>query len=696
MSALKNLAFHNPGILSDEDFLAGFVARQKHAQRLLARLKEIALDGLATHHLILGQRGMGKTSMLRRLAFGVREDPDLASRFIPLSFREEQYNVNSLRVLWLNCLDALGDWYEKHGQTDKASELDRKIAILSDDNPQKDSDGQAALDLFHSLCKAEGKRPLLLLDNVDLILNGLGKEQDWSFRRELQKPGGIAVVGAAVAYLESSTDPKAAFYDFFQVTVLSPLSREELFSCLNHLAEQRGDAGKRVQQLLAQDAARICALYDLTGGNPRTLTLLYALLELDHEDDVMGDLERLLDQVTVLYKARVEDQSPQARVVLDALALHWNPATAAELGKATGLETNAVSAQLDRLQKNGIIEKVSVSTTVRAAYQLCERFFNIWYLMRHAPRRTRNRLRWLTEFLRSLYTPPQLETHARNLLERPPCNGDYLLALSDAVADESLRHTLCRQGCKALGMKEEEWPDMTAGEMRESGAQYGVALSDALDKALQYQKQGNFIEAENAYRKAIEIDPKMAWLWNNLGNLLQDYGRDSKEAEDAYRKAIELAPENAYPIGNLAYLLLRQPQREETESVYNQALAKLPAPGAALLRAYRALAFDNFGEAVQALGDALGSNSPELVSNYYDDLLRVLQFIKTKHYGDRLLQWFDDNGYRDRFWPVYAAFDAYLHGEERLKDINPEVRTAAKRIYDGLARLGNARNRVTS
>ena len=111
MGKLLNLAVYNPAILDDADFLAGFVARWDLAASLLARLGEITPRNQARHHLILGQRGMGKTSLLRRLALGVREDA--APPLLPLTFREEQYNVHNLHTFWLNCLDALGDYFEK-------------------------------------------------------------------------------------------------------------------------------------------------------------------------------------------------------------------------------------------------------------------------------------------------------------------------------------------------------------------------------------------------------------------------------------------------------------------------------------------------------------------------------------------------------------------------------------------------------
>ncbi len=157
-----------------------------------------------------------------------------------------------------------------------------------------DVEGSAALDVFKRWAKREGPRPLLLLDNIDFILDGL-ETQHWSLRRVMQEAGGIIVVGASAAYLEATADPKGAFYDFFQVTVLEKLGQDELIACLRRLAQARGEEGRKVLNVLNRDPGRIRALHDLTGGNPRTLVLLYLLLELDAEGDVFSDPERLLN-----------------------------------------------------------------------------------------------------------------------------------------------------------------------------------------------------------------------------------------------------------------------------------------------------------------------------------------------------------------------------------------------------------------
>lgn len=790
MSNLMNLAVYNPAILTDADFLTSFVARNDLAEGLLNRLHEITPGNLAKHHLVLGQRGMGKTSLLRRLALGVRDNPELAAVLLPLSFREEQYNVHNLHTFWCNCLDALGDWFEKNGQTDKADEVDQDLAVLT--RGEIDPEGAAALDVFRRRAKREGKRPLLLLDNIDLILSGLDG-QDWSLRRVLQEAGGIVVVGATAGYLETTNDPQAAFYDFFQVTVLERLSQDELLACLRQLAQARGEQGNKVRDVIDRDPGRIRTLYDLTGGNPRTLVLLYLLLELDSGGDVLSDLERLLDQVTVLYKARVEDLAPQARVVLDALALNWNPATAADLAAASGLETPAVSAQLDRLFKAGIVEKVSISTSVRAAFQLGERFFNIWYLMRHGPRRQRTRLRWLTGFLKGFYSPQQLRQRAKDLLQHlgrdDLAHCDYCLALGEAVGDAGLRNLLgqtARQGMERyaaangkrledytdssdlptpktakdwfsmgwwlhveLGRYEEAeiayrhaidldpkgaWPWNNMGNLlqdhlsryKEAEAAYRHAIEldpknawtwDGLGRLL-LNHLGRHEESEAAFRHAIELDPKNAWIWSRLGNLLKDYLGRYEEAEVAYRHAIELDPERASfwcqlgyvalyyleklddaekayqtalnlepgdlaATSNLLALHLMQPEKQ-AEAEFEPVVSRHPPHGAGLLRAIRALARSNFGEATDALKLVLENDHPDVFDVYQGFFILVLRLAASHGYGEKLLAWLDEQGLSDRYWPLRVAFDAYLHGEARLMDVNPEVRGAARRIFEWL------------
>src|ERR1019366_3880913 len=77
--------------------------------------------------LIIGQRGLGKTTLLRRLAFAVEDDPALAAAWMPLVFPEEQYNVAGLGDFWLNCVDALSDALDRTSDRAASQALDARV-----------------------------------------------------------------------------------------------------------------------------------------------------------------------------------------------------------------------------------------------------------------------------------------------------------------------------------------------------------------------------------------------------------------------------------------------------------------------------------------------------------------------------------------------------------------------------------------
>jgi hypothetical protein len=88
--------------------------------------------------------------------------------------------------------------------------------------------------------------------------------------------------------------------------------------------------------------------------------------------------------------------------------------TAAALGLATGLDTPAVSSQLTRLEKSGYVEAVALSSRGkgRSGYQVSERFFNIWYLMRNGSRRVGQRIGFLIQFMQASLNPDERQALA--------------------------------------------------------------------------------------------------------------------------------------------------------------------------------------------------------------------------------------------------------------------------------------------
>lgn len=783
------LTVYNPGSLSDEDFLRGYVARQGVAEQLTQRLRETAKGRARKHFFIVGQRGMGKTSLLRKLALAVGADEELSKAVIPLTFREEQYNVHSFHVFWANCLDALGDWFDSNGDHEKAERLDREAGALS-----SKSDPQS---LFQKWIKAEGRRPLLLLDNIDLIFAGLKKEPD-HLEKFIPSAGGTIIVGASATPVDAICESTGELHNFFDVVKLDRLSKEELIACLRSLALSRGEDGDKVLRVLATASGRVKTLHDLTGGNPRTLTMLYMLLETDEHGDVFGDLERLLDQATVLYKARVEDLPPQSRVVLDAVALAWDPVLASTVASTTLLDVQTVSSQLDRLQKEGIVERVSVSTTTKAAYQVSERFFNIWYLMRHGARRQRTRLKWLTVFLRSFYSSAQLIERAKSLVNSQGDvgiklgvdTGHYLLALGDAIDDDGWRSILTSQArdeferyAESLGLKLNDIVDPTDVPLPADAAEW-IRHGNLLRQHLRRPK-----DAEQAFLKAISLEPRNWAAWFNLGStrlgdlanalgaveafrqaislnkkhlptqyLLGDalhmagemdaakaafracfainpkfylaaialgdiyteegdvraaaaqydqVGRlapksdrealnasayfvayileDFERALKLYRRLHDLDPIDYVADSNIAFLEMMTGTRDPRTPLPDSLVSRHSAGGQAIFGTVQALRSGDRSSALAHIAKIFADENEQVFELYKGFILVLFRKAKYEGWADLLLRILDETGAADKNWPLRAGYDAYVHGAERLLDVNPEVRASAQKILSLLS-----------
>jgi tetratricopeptide (TPR) repeat protein len=493
------LSIYTQDRLSDRAFVDNFVARLDLLEHLLNNLRN-HIDGKHDeHHLIIGQRGMGKSTLLRRVAIGIISDGGLSRHLAPLRFREEQYNVTSLDAFWRNCGEALAEWCEAHDYPQLAEHLD---AVIDGEDWLND---EKALTGLLSVCTELRRRPVLLVDNIDLIINALRSSEQWSLRRALQMQGGPVVIGAATHFLDQSGSREAPFYEFFLPHMLDPLSERELLHCMNALADSRKEAGTPVKEILAREPERLRTLYALTGGNPRVLALIYQLLERSESDTIFADLEGLLDQVTPFYKARVEEyQSGQQRAVIDAIALNWDPITSHNLSDATNIEVTTISSHLNRLKRDGFVQEVSTSGA-RSGYQIAERFLNIWYLMRHGTRRTRQKLRWLTIFLSKLYSAEELRKMASKARgDLSPCawNAEYreaVIAAYEEIENAASGNSVSGLDTSHVGLKilVEEQGTSRHDVSPASSAIFErlSAASKSFDSAIDMMERGEFRDA---------------------------------------------------------------------------------------------------------------------------------------------------------------------------------------------------------
>jgi tetratricopeptide (TPR) repeat protein len=600
---LTKIGFFNPGRLSDEEIEQFFITRIPFFEYLFEKIASERPKSIPQHYLVIGQRGMGKTSLLMRIATELRKAP-YNKKFIALSFPEEQYNVDRLSKFWLNCLDALADALDKENNKTELELLDAEIATIT---KQNDVEAKTIYELFCKWTAKIKRRPVLLVDNLNLIFAKITIEEQHQLRGTLISNDAPILVGASASTIEETVDYGAPFYDAFQISYLKKLSFEESLEVLLNLAKITGN--ENFENNVYKQRGRLEALYDLTGGTPRTLAILFPLVQDGFSEKIQTDLDALLDVITPLYKARFEELAPQLQVVMDAVALNWDPINLDQLRTATQLPNSILSPQLKRLTEVGWLQKLDAYKAKGGAYELSERFFNVWYLMRRSSRRQKRELYCLTKFLESFYGA-DLHDIAKN---RITCKSESInhialdLALADAVKDKDIANQLRSKSFEAILdlsqnneniMNDFNVPQSLVenkiSELYKTGFNYfsqnkNLDAIDIFKKVLRIQKTDanawinlaiiyrdglfEFDKAETSFLAALEMDSNNAPLWNSFGLLLKTNLKKNKEAEVAFKRAVKIDSKCVAAWNNLANLYYEDNRElENAESAYKISL----------------------------------------------------------------------------------------------------------------------------
>ena len=575
---LSQIGLYNPQRVSDSVSEALFVVRKKQLKILLDSICHEKSNSIPQHHLVIAQRGMGKTTLLKRIEVELRKE-EWNKMFIPLLLPEEQYNVKNLAEFWLNCIDVLADVMDREKNTMQAKAIDERVLRLME---IRDS-ATLSLEAYEYLTEISaelGRRPVLLIDNLNLIFDRLHIDEQHVLRSLMMKNKAPIIIGGSTTYMEGTTNYGAPFYDAFRMHYLERLKVEELIDILINLSHLIGNV--EIIPTIQAHTPRIKALHQLTGGNPRTAVMLFRLIVKGFSKDINDDLEALLDEATPIYKARFEELPEQMQIIVDTIALHWDPITLEQLRESTRYENGQLSPQLKRLSDMGWIEKPETSQRKGGAYEMSERFFNIWFLMRRSSRRQKKGVYCLSKFLEAYYGEELNEVAKYCLTSNFTASQHVMngLALAKAVKDQAIKEQLCEKSRECLFTLSKQNPAILeqfetsdvfsessiSNLLKEFRREFEHENYDAVDlllselitqvgdtstKADLYYFKGsanvltsnhsNYSKAEKDLRTAIELDSTKADYYSSLGSALRQLGRID-EAEATYIKAIELNP----------------------------------------------------------------------------------------------------------------------------------------------------------
>ena len=540
---------YNPAQLTPDELKASFVARKETLADMIRLLREQECGRPCQHLMLIGPRGMGKTTLGLRFLHAVGESPDLAENWQPVPFYEESYNVSDLADFWLAALRHLTR------ATEDLRWEDRADALAKD---ERDTERLAAYALaaLMDFCQASGKRLILFVENLDAIFEQLRYEREvHALRATLIECPNILLVGSANAVFEAIRGHGEPFYEFFRLFILEGLEQEETLQILEALAGREDKP--EIAETLRRERGRLETLRRLTGGNPRLLVLACRLLIESPLGSAFEDLERLIDEQTPYFKARIEELPVQARKIFHSLAEGWKPMLAREVADAAKLNSSHASAQLKQLVEKGYAREIRLRGAKRTRYEVSDRFYNIYYLLRFS-RAGRDRLERFVAFLHDLFGPsgmrmmyPAALAALRADDSRAGEASDWLAILAGYVAgdmDFKGREDWRREALDLA--KNIVGPNApVVGKIQGVFASQDQAmLEHFVENIPSLIKAGRATDLEAALRKATEVDPDNPLTWLMLGFVLEG-DRRFEEAIPAFDRVLEYVSQDDSPYG---------------------------------------------------------------------------------------------------------------------------------------------------
>ena len=638
METLKGL--YHADKLDEQSFVESFTIRIKEFRLIIENLLQQKGKPLQ-HFLITGKRGMGKSTLLRRIQIEAYKPP-LSEKLLVVRLGAEQYRLSRLFKLWEMVIEQLGndepDLLKQKKELEKSRQYEDNLVFIVNDH------------LIRT-----GKTLLLLIDNFDQFIEKI-PSKDQHVLREVLIQFPIQIIGNTVFYNEHFRSYNHPFFDFFKPIHLSNLDKDEAESFIRRRGTSEGI--EDFDTIFKHQKGKINALRILSGGVPRTLLILLSIVSKRNTGDAVDYLHEMIEQVTPLYQDRMKALSAQQQEIMHNLSMKWDKTPVKELAAEMRIPSKSVSAQLLQLEKSGYVKKVDVPGR-NHYYEIDERFFNIWLLMSEAAPYDTKRVIWLTKWLDAFYNSDELKGFARfcqnELRQIKPGNRFLIIqALSESEKLEiEYKKKLVYSLLDDLKDKISEvkvWADSYNKKITEKeislekeitklidvenyeGALNNLNLLEKINegsalggKGYMYLKERNIDKAEEYYLMAVNRGNTHAMF--NLGSLYVKEKKDIARAEKYY----QMAAENGH-VSAMVYLgLLYRYEKKDianAEKYYLMAVEKGDPDAMNDLGNLYLYEKDDIGEAEKYYRMAVEKNHPEAMAslaNLYFEINNINQ-----------------------------------------------------------------------
>ncbi len=365
-----------------------FVGRTLEITRFLQYFKNTK-DGNPHHLAILGERGIGKTSLLRYLEWQAKKQKALVVR-IALDPA-----TNSIEYLVAQILEELKRAGVAHSLVDKSAEnlkgffqkyrvsLSLGVARIE---PKKETEIETKIEFRYKLqeiwSKIKDKIPgvVIMLDEAEQLEEITGSLQylrNVFLRLSENHCGYMLVLSGKIGLFKQIKELHSPLARFFTPITLGLLKPEEVSEAIQ---KPFTDANKKIEPSL------IKKIVEDSQGHPYVVqTIGYVLFEQDKKEITNSDYQALKPAIMAqladqLFQDMLEATSPEEQKILYALAQAKKPLKVKEIAKKIGKKSTHIGTQIKRLTETNCIKKFS-----RGEYTLFHKLFGEYILTATAP-----------------------------------------------------------------------------------------------------------------------------------------------------------------------------------------------------------------------------------------------------------------------------------------------------------------------
>jgi tetratricopeptide (TPR) repeat protein len=578
------LSTFTPSTMSPETLEGMFVQREQLLQSIVQDLAA-SVDGAKQYLMLVGARGMGKTHFVSLVYHRLKQKPELHDRLLIAWLREEEYGVNSWLYLIIEILRSI----EQEGID--TTEQVNKLAGL----PIPEAEYLAN----RVLTEVIGDRTLLIItENIDKLLYGLGDKEQWKFRSFLQETNFCSILATTPKISEDTSKKDKPFFGFFTSIHLPTFGHADAVAMLVKIANLSGNT--QLAKFLNTDEgkSRVRALHHLAGGNPRVYALFAQLITEDTLEALLPAVIEMLDKLTPYYQSRVESlgQSDDQQKIVMYLARETRAVTVKEITAQCFISSERTTSNaLGKLTQKGFV--IVTRKGREAYYEISEVLMRLCLEMKNA---RNGDIKLCIDFLRIWYRPYERQEYLERLeadgklehakyfrlsLVNPKfdlvllaCKQDLHKSLDDGDTNAALqawRELVCTN-------KIGEVADrliinlITSGKSME--AIRGIETLIAGEKSEELYLKALFLYESKQWKKAKEIfdfivklNPEHHEAWFKLATALGKLGKH-REAIASYDIAIEIRPNCAVSWFNRGVALCNLDRYEEAIASYDRSL----------------------------------------------------------------------------------------------------------------------------